>query len=287
MLSEAAGICYAKTARARFGVASRTGVVLQGVEQLRSTKKKQSRKPSRTVALQIRGIGAPVEIRRHPCARRLTLRVSKTHRSVVVTVPPACRMDEAGRFLETNLDWVREHLGCVPDPVPFEDGAKIPLRGKLHRVCFVGPQRGGPVVSIDASTAVPRLEVAGRPEHAARRLKDWLFAQARADLDQRVAMHAATLGVRVKRIALRDQTTRWGSCSTSGLLSFSWRLILAPRHVLDYVAAHEVAHLREMNHGPRFWKLVAASVTQRQLDEARRWLRHQGSGLHRYGLDGA
>ena len=87
--------------------------------------------------------------------------------------------------------------------------------------------------------------------------------------------------MRVRRICLRDQTTRWGSCSTSGLLSFSWRLILAPAHVLDYVAAHEVAHLREMNHGPKFWTLVSRLMPE--LEAARRWLRHDGADLHRYG----
>ena len=107
-----------------------------------------------------------------------------------------------------------------------------------------------------------------------------LGAEARKDLDERVAWHAANLGVRVRHIGLRDQTTRWGSCSANGFLSFSWRLILAPPHVLDYVAAHEVAHLIEMNHGARFWKLVARSVPR--LDEAKHWLRHEGTDLHRY-----
>jgi predicted metal-dependent hydrolase len=125
--------------------------------------------------------------------------------------------------------------------------------------------------------------VSGRAEHGARRLKDWLIAQAHADLDARVAWHARNLGVRPKRIGLRDQTTRWGSCSASGLLSFSWRLILAPPAILDYVAAHEVAHLLEMNHGARFWKLVAKSVPR--LDDAKRWLREEGTDLHRYGVE--
>ena len=91
--------------------------------------------------------------------------------------------------------------------------------------------------------------------------------------------------MRPRRIGLRDQTSRWGSCSSNGLLSFSWRLILAPPLVLDYVAAHEVAHLAEMNHGARFWKLVAECVPR--LDEAKHWLRHEGSDLHRYGVEWA
>jgi predicted metal-dependent hydrolase len=229
----------------------------------------------------VQGIGVPVEVRHHAGARRLTLRVSKTRRAVVVTLPSTCRIEEAGRFLKTHADWVRERLGRVPEPVPLVDGAMVPLRGHPHRVCLTGPVRGTPVVSIECpSRGMPRLVVAGRQEHAARRLKDWLVAEAHKDLDARVARHAGKLGVRAKHITLRDQTTRWGSCSASGLLSFSWRLILAPHLVLDYVAAHEVAHLVEMNHGPRFWKLVAGCVPR--LEEAKRWLRHEGTDLHRY-----
>ena len=240
-----------------------------------------NRKRARTAALQVQGIGVPIEVRRHAGARRLTLRVSKTRRAVVVTVPSGCGIDEAGRFLRTNIDWVRERLGRVPEPVPLADGAAIPLRGRLHTICFAGPGRGGPVVKATACADGPaRLNVTGRPEHAARRLKDWLVAEAMKDLDERVRWHAAKLGARVRRICLRDQTTRWGSCSASGYLSFSWRLILAPPYVLDYVAAHEVAHLLEMNHGPRFWKLVAGAVPR--LDEAKHWLRHEGTDLHRY-----
>ena len=84
-----------------------------------------------------------------------------------------------------------------------------------------------------------------------------------------------------KRVILRDTKSRWGSCTTDGVLSFSWRLILAPRHVMDYVVAHEVAHLREMNHGPRFWKLCEEIC--RTVDGARAWLEENGTDLYRYG----
>jgi predicted metal-dependent hydrolase len=253
---------------------------IEGAKTLPSSKARTSR----AVALEVYGIGVPVELRRHAGARRLTLRVSKTRRAVVVTVPAECRMDEAGRFLRNHIDWVRERLGRVPEPVPFVDGAKVPLRGRMHRVRFAGPVRATAVVRTEElAGGIPRLTISGRAEHAARRLKDWLAEQARAELDARVAWHAKRLGVRVRRIGLRDQTTRWGSCSARGLLSFSWRLILAPPFVLDYVAAHEVAHLVEMNHGPRFWKLVAKAVPR--LEEAKDWLRTEGADLHRYGAE--
>lgn len=235
--------------------------------------------------LKVDGIQAPVEVRRHPTARRLTLRVSRTRRAVFLTVPRYSDLKEADRFLARSLDWVRERLDGVPEPVPFRSGTVIPLRGVAHQIAFVGPQTGTPIVSVGpADDRQPqRLEVAGTQEHAPRRLKDWLVDQAGRDLDQRVTHHATRLGLRARRISLRDQKSRWGSCSSSGQLSFSWRLILAPAHVLDYVAAHEVAHLAEMNHGPRFWRLVAQTLPD--FDQARVWLRVHGMDLYRYGAD--
>src|SRR5688572_693304 len=91
-------------------------------------------------ALELEALGAPIEVRRHPAARRLTLRVSKTKRAVIITVPEDCRMEDAGKFVRSNLEWVRERLGSVPEPVPFADGAKVPLRGRLHHVRFSGPR---------------------------------------------------------------------------------------------------------------------------------------------------
>lgn len=227
-------------------------------------------------------LGAPVEVRRHPGARRLTLRVSRTRRAVIVTLPVQCDLDEAGSFITRNIDWVREHLDRLPAAVPFRDGVFIPLRGEAHRVVFAGPGRCRGPVERRTTASYPELHVTGEAEHAPRRLKDWLTREAYRDLDQRVAFHARRLGVAAKRIAVRDQVSRWGSCSTTGVLSFSWRLIMAPPEILDYVAAHEVAHLKEMNHGPRFWALVRKTMPG--LDEAKRWLQIYGMDLHRYGI---
>jgi predicted metal-dependent hydrolase len=224
------------------------------------------------------GVDAPVEVRRHPGARRMTLRVSRTKRAVIVTVPMQCDPDEAGVFLSRHLDWVRDRLGNVPLPVPFAEGIIIPIRGVLHRVTFTGASKTRKLVE-----AAFTLQVHGRRDLAHRHLKSWLVDQARADLDDLVAHHCNALNVKAKRIAIRDQTSRWGSCSTTGVLSFSWRLVLAPAPVLDYVAAHEAAHLAEMNHGPRFWALVRKTMPR--MDEAKRWLSRYGTELHRYGAE--
>ena len=228
-------------------------------------------------------MGARVEVRRHPGARRLTLRVSRTRRAIIVTLPVQCHLDEADSFLHRNIAWVRERLSSMPDPVPFTNGALVPLRGTQHRIVLRGRLRGEGVVKEAGGTSFPELHVSGEAEHAPRRLADWLVGQAHSDLQTCVKRHAVTLGLNARRIAVRDQSSRWGSCSTTGLLSFSWRLILAPAAILDYVAAHEVAHLAEMNHGPRFWALVRR--TYPGLDDARRWLHVYGMDLHRYGAE--
>lgn len=244
---------------------------------------RSSAKTSAVQLLKVDGIPAPVEIRRHPTARRLTLRVSHTARSVVLTMPRHTDFREADRFLARSLDWVLERLEGVPEAVPFMPGAAIPLRGEVHHIEFAGRVTGRPVVEVVASAegCPARLLVSGAPEHAPRRLGDWLIAEAKRDLDARVAHHAAKLKLRARRVTLRDQKSRWGSCSSDGQLSFSWRLVMAPPLVLDYVAAHEVAHLAEMNHGPRFWRLV--KETMPRLEEAKLWLRTQGMDLYRYG----
>lgn len=229
------------------------------------------------------GVDAPVEVRRHPSARRMTLRVSRTTRTVIVTVPMQCDLDAAGQFLKRHLEWVRERLGSLPVAVPFADGMMVPVRGALHCVNFTGEMKTRLLVEAGAGSEQPILAVHGKPEMARRHLKAWLLEQARGDLDDRVRFHCGHLNVRAKKIAIRDQSGRWGSCSTTGVLSFSWRLILAPPLVLDYVAAHEVAHLAEMNHGPRFWALVRETMPR--MDEAKRWLLHYGTDLHRFGAE--
>jgi predicted metal-dependent hydrolase len=149
-----------------------------------------------------------------------------------------------------------------------------------HRV-LARPSGRGITRVIAGDDGEPCIVVAGPPEHLARRLGDFLKREARRDIEAAVLRHAATLKVVPGKIRLGDATSRWGSCSPRGGLAFSWRLILAPPHVLDYLAAHEVAHRREMNHGRRFWATVARLRPDYEDSEA--WLRANGAGLHRYG----
>ena len=212
----------------------------------------------------------------------MTLRVSRTRRAVIVTMPLQCTRHEADKFLEKNLDWVRARLDNVPKSEPFRHGGSVPLRGELHRLLF-GQNAGGArrVVERLRDAEGPLLSINGEVEHGGRRLTDWLMGEARGDIERSVLLHSGRIGITPKRIVIRDQSSRWGSCSTTRVLSFSWRLIMAPPQVLDYVAAHEVAHLVEMNHGPRFWALVAKLLPGHEAAKA--WLKVRGAELHRYG----
>jgi predicted metal-dependent hydrolase len=157
----------------------------------------------------------------------------------------------------------------------------VPLRGEPHRIEHRAGARGTAWIELgdDGSRA---LCVAGEAPHVARRVRDYLKREAKRELEAASRRYAAQLDVKVKRVSVRDQASRWGSCSTTGVLSYSWRLILAPPFVLDYLAAHEVAHLIEMNHSRAFWRIVGRICPH--AGRAKAWLDAHGADLHRYGV---
>ncbi|WP_306027766.1 M48 family metallopeptidase [Stappia sp. MMSF_3263] len=220
-----------------------------------------------------------IELRRNANARRYILRLPATGGDPVLTVPAKGTLATARDFAERQRDWLAAQLDRRPDAVAFVAGGIVPLRGEQHRIVAAGGLRGLVRIGEQAGEAV--LHVPGAPEHLARRLTDWLKREARQDLERAVELHAGALGHRHAGITLRDTRSRWGSCTSDGRLSFSWRLVLAPPFILDYVAAHEVAHLAEMNHGPRFWALCRRLAPR--TEEARGWLRREGGRLHLYG----
>jgi hypothetical protein len=222
----------------------------------------------------------PIQLRRHAQARRYTLRVQAASRTVVLTMPLRGSVKEARAFAERSGGWIAARLKRLPQAIPFADGLELPLRGVPHRIAHRAA-RG--TVWIEADGVQPVLCVAGDAEHLARRVRDFLKREAKRDLEIASRRYASALGVAVKRVSVRDQTSRWGSCTAAGVLSYSWRLILAPPYVLDYLAAHEVAHLVEMNHSRRFWRVVARIYPDWQ--RAKAWLNTHGTALHRYGED--
>ncbi len=206
----------------------------------------------------------------------MTLRVDPARGLIQVVVPAGLDEAEAIRFVGRHAGWIRSRLAALPAARPFIDGARVPVLG-LDHVIRHDPAWRGPGRRLDGE-----IRVGGGPEHLPRRVRDLLVAEARQVLTDRARHMAETLGARIRGITLRDTRSRWGSCSSAGGLSFSWRLILTPDPVLTYVVAHEVAHLQELNHSPRFWALVTRLVPDAALSRA--WLRRHGAELLRIGL---
>jgi predicted metal-dependent hydrolase len=208
------------------------------------------------------------------------LRIHAATREVVLTMPPRGSLKEARAFAERHGGWIAARLRRLPVAVPFRHGTMVPIRGLDHRIDHRRGARGT-VWSEIAPDGVGLLCVAGEAPHVGRRVADHLKREAKRDLEAASRRYAARLGIAVKRVSIRDQASRWGSCSATGVLSYSWRLILAPPFVLDYLAAHEVAHLIEMNHSPRFWRTVLGICPDTR--RAKAWLDAHGAELHRYG----
>jgi len=236
------------------------------------------RAPDRTVGkrreLSLDGRTVALHIRRHRQARRMNLRLDPKGDGIVLTLPTGTAEREGLSFVEAQAGWITARLAAQPPPRYIVDGAVIPLRGVDHRIAHRPGARGA--VWIEDG----HICVAGAAEHLSRRVTDWLKAEARRALSQRARDKAAALGRPVAGVTVRDTTSRWASCSADGRLNFSWRLILAPDHVLDYVVAHEIAHLEELNHGPRFHALVEKLTDHRAPAQA--WLRRHGAGLHQF-----
>jgi predicted metal-dependent hydrolase len=228
---------------------------------------------SRTIELGGREVA--LVVRRSPRARRVAVRIPGHDDSVELVLPARAVERDGIAFLHSRADWVIERLDRLPQRIPFADGAALPLGGEQHFLRHIGG-RGVPVRIEDRE-----ILVTGEPRHMARRVGDWLRAEARGRITPLAHDMATRIGREVTRITIRDQKSRWGSCARGGRLSFNWRLVLAPGWILDYVVAHEVAHLEQPNHSPAFWTVVGRLNPHAR--DARAWLRGQGMALHRYG----
>ncbi len=236
-----------------------------------------SLRKSLTTPLSLSGNDVPVRLRTNPRARRMALRIDAQDEAVDLVLPPRTSLPRALSFLQANREWLESHLAALPPRTAFAVGAEVPVMGANHPIRHMPKSRGRGAVWIEAG----EIRVAGELAHLERRVRDFLRDLARRELGDRARRLAASVGRKVGRITVRDTSTRWGSCSCDGNLAFSWRLILAPEPVLTYVVAHEVAHLAEMNHGPRFWQLVEALAPG--VEEQRRWLAGNRARLLRVG----
>lgn len=234
-----------------------------------------ARRPATPSILRLGSREIPLTVSRHPRARRIALHVDWMAGGVRLVLPRRAALRDGLDFAQNKTDWILGQIDALPRRVRFAPEAVVPLLGVDHVIRHVPDRRRG----VWREPGV--LFVSGYAEHLPRRVRDYVRAQARHEAATRARAKAGTIGKSVRRICVRDMKTRWGSCGSNGDMSFCWRLVMAPDHVLDYVVAHEVAHLQEMNHGTRFWALTTRLTAD--VAGARRWLSERGGELLRYG----
>ena len=229
----------------------------------------------------------PVVIQRRPSAKRITIRVCSLTDTLRMTAPQKCSTKTLRTVLHDHTSALTQRVKELPPRQPFLDQATLPfLDGTVRLSHRPGqPTRWEPVEG-EADQPLEHLIIGGREEHLPRRARDAFRKRAKEDLTlsckKAWEQASKTHHLRpIRRISLSDTRGRWGSCSSDGTLRFSWRLIFAPQWVFDYVAAHEVAHLAEMSHSPRYWAVVA-SITP-EAKAARQWLKRYGSQIQRIG----
>ncbi len=233
---------------------------------------KSNRSPS---ILRLGNREVPLRVARHAKARHISLHVDGAAGGVRMILPRRADLREGLEFAAHKAGWLLDQIDALPARVLFGDGAVVPILGQDHVIRHDPKARRG--VWREAGI----IWASGQAEHLPRRVNDFLKAEARRELSSRARAKAASIGETVARVSVRETRTRWGSCGSDGCLNFCWRLILTPDYVVDYVVAHEVAHLKHMNHGKRFWALTARLTAN--AEDARAWLRQQGDRVLRYG----
>jgi predicted metal-dependent hydrolase len=203
-------------------------------------------------------------------ARRLSLRVDSKIGDVVLTWPKRTSLKAAEKFVRENMDWVERHRAKIIPARSFDAGATVPLGGKDYTIVHAA---GRGVTRIEGDAII----VHGGAAHLHRRVRDFIKAESLRQLTALSAEKAAVLGLKPASVRVLDPKSRWGSCGPDGKLMYSWRIILAPYEVMDYLVAHEVAHRVHMNHSPAFWRLCTSLTTDAK--GSRRWLHDHGKSL--------
>ncbi len=224
-----------------------------------------------------------IRLKRNSRAKRYILRIPPDDPTPVITVPARGNLKTAQDFANRQVNWLKQKLDSRPDTTKFEEGARIPVRGVLHTLRSSCKLRGLAKVDFDEKTNEPLLLFPGEIQSFHRKTKDFLCKLAKDDLEVHVLHFTKQVGRNFHSITLRDTRSRWGSCSHDGKLSFSWRLAMAPPDILEYVAAHEVAHLVKLDHSPEFWRVCEQLAPHTK--QAQCWLKEHGSQLHLYGQE--
>jgi len=218
-------------------------------------------------------IALPVELARTISNKSIRITPNLAKRSVKVTYPIYVARARAIEFLESKRDWLAAQLALVEAPRKLKDGARIELFGRTYIITHMPDARRG--VWLESN----RMFVSGQAAFISRRVLDFVKAEALRHFTMLARLYARELGVEAGRVSVKDTTSRWGSCSSAGNLSFSWRLAFAPAWVSEYIVAHEAAHIVELNHSYRFWRQVRA-VYPGDMDKAVKWLARNGAKLY-------
>jgi len=218
----------------------------------------------------------PLTLKRHPRTRSFRLRVDPRDGRVLLSLPQRSSLVQARKWAESERDWIEARLAQLPLPRPVEPGGTIPYRGREIRIDWSSDYPHKPVLRGDL------LRLGGSEDAVARRTLRWLEEEARSILGEETGRYALRAGVEISRVSVGDPRSRWGSCSSTGNIRYSWRLVMVPPDVLNATVAHEVAHRVHMNHSPDFHAVVAELFGRNPAPE-RAWLRDNGAALYWVG----
>ena len=215
----------------------------------------------------------PLGLRYNAKAKRIILRVDQEIGGAIITLPPYTPKTEALSLVNERVDWIADKIREFPPKITLTDGQSLPLMGQPITI------RHRPDFKMGVQLIGSELITSGKREHLHRRIVDWLKKYTKEIITPRANNMASQLECKINRISIRDTKSRWGSCSSQGNLSFCWRLIMTPDWVLNYVIAHEVSHLKHMDHSPEFWQIVGTLCVKPK--QARIWLNQNGRKLQR------
>ena len=218
--------------------------------------------------------GLEIFLRKNSNSRRITLRISALDGKITLTGPSYLDFEEFRNFAESKKSWLKSKRGSFEPPIFVSEGIKIPIFGTEIKVLssrFQTPKKIGNSLYINKKYPV------------ANQVKNYLMEICRVHLNYICGELAERIGSEFHKITLRDTRSRWGSCSNDSNLMFSWRLVMAPKDILTYVAAHEVAHLKHMNHSKEFWEAVEFLFGPYKKEKA--WLKKNGPSLYRYKFE--
>jgi predicted metal-dependent hydrolase len=228
----------------------------------------------------VEGEAVPVRIRRNAQARRISMRADAVKREIRITMPTYTPTAAALEFVAQKRQWIAARLQSAPAAAPLGAGATVAVEGEPHRI--VWNENATRTIRLVEGDEERELHLGGPADMVQGRILRWLKAEARGVFAADIAHYCTRAGESAPSLSLGDPRSRWGSCSSRGTISLSWRLIMAPASVRRSVIAHEVAHIRHMNHSPDFYAWLD-TLYEGDRKAADRWLKMHGTALQRVG----